>query len=159
MTLDLIYLVATEFSTDRALDLTWTEVEFRTTRDLVEGLTLQGVCGAEVIYSTSCMCTGCGTGCGEKEKRVAPEQEQEGSFVWRGGAASQEGAQNMPLFLLLNLPTNSYKKHLAACPSGLQRRLQETTTSEDRHTAMRTQYWSPSSTPSAPLEIGDVLSR
>lgn len=36
MTLDLIYLVATEFSTD----LTWTEVEFRTTRDLVEGLTL-----------------------------------------------------------------------------------------------------------------------
>lgn len=158
MTLDLIYLVATDVSTDRALDLTWTEVEFRTTRDLVEGLTLQGACRAEVIYSTSCLCTGCGTGCVEQERRVALEQEREGSFVWGEGAASQEGAQNVPLFLLLNLPTNSYKK-MAACPSGLQRRLQETTTSKDRYTATWTQYWSPSSTPSASLEIGDVLSR
>lgn len=90
---------------------------------------------------------------------MALEQEREGSFVWGEGAASQEGTQNVPLFLSLNLRTNSYRKHLAACPTGLQRRLQETTTSEDRHTATWTQYWSPSSTPSASLEIGDVLGR
>lgn len=92
MTLDLIYLVATEVSTDRALDLTWTEVEFRTTRDLVEGLTLRGACRAEVIYSTSCMCTGCGTGCVEQERRVALEQEWGGSFVCGGkGLQARKG--------------------------------------------------------------------
>lgn len=139
MTLDLIYLVATEVPTDRALDLRRTEVEFRT-RDLLEGLTLRGACRAEVIYSTSCMCARCGTGREGQERRMALGQEREDSFVW------WEGAQNVPLFLLLNLPTNSYKKHLAGCPSGLQRRLQDTTTSADRHTDTWSQYCGPSST-------------
>lgn len=55
VTLDLIYLDAAEVSKDQALGLMWTEVEFRTTLDLVAVLTLRGACHAEVTYSTGCM--------------------------------------------------------------------------------------------------------
>lgn len=98
VTLDLIHLVATEVSTDRALDLMWTGVEFRRTQDLVEGLILRGACRAEEIYSTSCMCTRCGTGCVEQHRRMAREQEREDSFVWGEELQAMKGHRMRHLF-------------------------------------------------------------
>lgn len=76
----------------------WTGVEFRTTGDLMEGLTLGGACRAEVIYSTSCMCTRCGTGCVEQHRRMAREQKLEDCFAWGEGLQARKGHRMCHLF-------------------------------------------------------------